>query len=188
MSRRSRDMKAIVFGLCGLLAAAAPAAAQDDHAGHSSGGSTFGRVHFATSCSPAVQEGFDRAVALLHSFFYPETEKAFRAVVDEDPQCAMGYWGLAISQRPNPLTAPFPPALLKQGWEDVQEARAASPSTPRERDWIEALAVFFQDRPADAQHAIRVRYGSSARTVSRRHRGLRLLCARPPRSCRSNRQ
>ncbi len=158
-------MKRMVFGLIGLFMVAAPSAAQDEHAGHSAGGAAFGHVHFATSCSPAAQEKFDRAVALLHSFFYPETEKAFRAVVDEDPQCAMAYWGLAISQRPNPLTAPFPPALLKLGWDAIKKARAAS-STPRERDWIEALAVFFQDydidRPADAQRAIRVRHGPSA--------------------------
>ena len=154
-------MKPIVFVLCGLLAASAPAVAQDDHAGHSAGGSTFGHVHFATSCSPAVQQRFDGAVAVLHSFFYPETEKAFRAVVDEDPQCAMGYWGLAISQRPNPLTAPFPPALLKQGWDAIQKARAASPPTPRERDWIEALALFFQDYDTVDQRTRTTRYESA---------------------------
>ena len=153
-------MKSIALAVCGLLAASAPAVAQDDHAGHSAGGSTFGRVHFATSCKPAAQKDFDRAVALLHSFFYPETEKAFRAVVDEDPQCAMGYWGLAISQRPNPLTAPFPPALLKAGWDAIQKARAASPSTPRERDWIEALAVFFQDYDTLDQRTRSTRYES----------------------------
>ena len=151
-------MKAIVFSLCGLVAASAPAVAQDDHAGHSIGGSTFGRVHFATSCSPAVQESFDRAVAMLHSFFYPETEKAFRAVVDQDPLCAMGYWGLAISQRPNPLTAPFPPALLKLGWENIEKARAVKPPTPRERDWIDAMATFFQDYDTIDQRTRSARY------------------------------
>ena len=33
-------------------------------------------LHFPISCS-AVQGKFDRAVALLHNFFYPETVKAF---------------------------------------------------------------------------------------------------------------
>ncbi len=151
-------MKLIVAVLCGLLAAGGSAAAQDDHAGHSMGGSTFGRVHFATSCSPAAQEPFDRAVAMLHSFFYPETEKAFRAVLEQDPQCAMAYWGVAISQRPNPLTAPFPPDLLRQGWEAIQKARAASPPTQRERDWIEALAPFFKDYDTADQRTRSARY------------------------------
>ncbi len=82
--------------------------AQDEHLGHSVNGA-FGTVHFETSCSPAAQQQFDHALAMLHSFFYPETEKAFRAIAEREPSCAMAYWGIAISQRPNPLIAPFPP-------------------------------------------------------------------------------
>jgi hypothetical protein len=163
-------MKRIVLGLFGLLVAAASKIAQDEHAGHSAGGSTFGHVHFATSCSPAAQERFDQAVALLHSFFYPETEKAFRAVLEEQPKCAMAYWGLAISQRPNPLTAPFPPALLKLGWEAIQKARAAS-STLRERDWIEALAVFFQDYDSLDQRTRSERYESAMARLHEKYPG-----------------
>jgi hypothetical protein len=51
----------------------------------------LGTVHFPISCS-AVQGKFDRAVALLHNFFYPETVKAFQAIIKEDPDCAMAYW------------------------------------------------------------------------------------------------
>src|SRR5262245_29101859 len=158
-------MKSMILGLCGFLAFSTPGLAQDDHAGHSQGGSTFGRVHFAMSCSAAVQESFDRAVAMLHSFFYPETEKAFRAVVDADPQCAMGYWGLAISQRPNPLTAPFPPALLKLGWEYIQKARAMNAPTTRERGWIDALTTFFQDYDTVDQRTRSARYESAMARV-----------------------
>src|SRR5215475_6731454 len=131
--------------------------AQDEHVGHNSA-SDFGKVHFAISCGPASQQQFDRGVAMLHSFFYPETEKAFQAIAQQEPSCAMAYWGIAISQRPNPLTAPFAPALLKQGWEAVQKARAAAPPTERERDWIEALAVFFQDYEKIDQRTRSLRY------------------------------
>ena len=130
---------------------------QDEHVGHNVA-SDFGKVHFAISCSPASQQQFDRAVAMLHSFFYPETEKAFQTIAQQEPSCAMAYWGIAISQRPNPLTAPFAPALLKQGWEAVQKARAAVPKTQRERDWIEALAVFFQDYDTVDQRTRSARY------------------------------
>ena len=67
----------------------------------------LGEVHFPVSCSAAAQQQFDRAVALLHSFFFPETVKAFTAVTETDPTCAMGYWGLAMSQRTNPLILPL---------------------------------------------------------------------------------
>src|SRR5215471_7623053 len=130
---------------------------QDEHAGHNFS-NDFGKVHFAISCSPAAQQQFDRGVAMLHSFFYPETEKAFQAIAQQEPSCAMAYWGIAISQRPNPLTAPFAPVLLKQGWDAIQKARAAGARTQRERDWIEALAVFFQDYETVDQRTRSSRY------------------------------
>src|SRR5262245_13628933 len=131
--------------------------AQDEHAGHHFS-SDFGNIHFSVSCGPAAQQQFDRAVAMLHSFFYPETEKAFRSIAQQEPSCAMAYWGIAISQRPNPLTAPFAPALLKQGWEAIQQARTAPPPTEREPGWIEALAVFLQDYEKVDQRTRSLRY------------------------------
>ena len=97
------------------------------------------------SCSPEAQRQFDRAVSMLHSFYYPETIMAFTAIATAEPSCAMAYWGVAISQRPNPLVAPFPQEVLQQGSAAIEKARAAHAKTRRERDWIDALAVFFQD-------------------------------------------
>jgi tetratricopeptide (TPR) repeat protein len=132
--------------LCIMAAqlAAVPALAQNEHADHAAG-ENLGAVHFPISCSPRAQRQFDRAVAMLHSFYYPETIKAFTAIATAEPSCAMAYWGIAISQRPNPLVAPFPPEVLQQGLAAIEKARAAHATTRRERDWIDALAVFFQD-------------------------------------------
>jgi tetratricopeptide (TPR) repeat protein len=105
----------------------------------------LGEVNFPISCSPAAQAQFNRAVALLHSFFFPETVKAFSAIAEKEPSCAMAYWGIAISQRPNPLVGPFPGDVLKAGWEAVEKARAATHKTERESQWIEALAAFYKD-------------------------------------------
>ena len=55
----------------------------------------LGEVSFATTCQSAVQPGFTRAVALLHSFWFSEGEKAFRAVLAQDPDCAVAHWGIA---------------------------------------------------------------------------------------------
>jgi len=132
--------------LCIMAAqlAAVPALAQNEHADHAAG-ENLGAVHFPISCSPGAQRQFDRAVAMLHSFYYPETIKAFTAIATAEPSCAMAYWGIAISQRPNPLVAPFPPEVLQPGLAAIEKARAAHATTRRERDWIDALAVFFQD-------------------------------------------
>jgi hypothetical protein len=105
----------------------------------------LGEVNLPISCSPAAQQQFNRALAMQHSFFFPETVKAFTAVAEQEPSCAMAYWGIAISQRPNPLVGPFPGDVLKRGWEAIEKARAASQKTERESAWIEALAAFYQD-------------------------------------------
>jgi len=105
----------------------------------------LGEVNFPISCSPGAQQQFNRAVAMQHSFFFPETVKAFTAITEKEPSCAMAYWGVAISQRPNPLVGPFPGDVLKRGWDAVEMARTASQKTERETAWIEALAAYYQD-------------------------------------------
>jgi hypothetical protein len=105
----------------------------------------LGEVNLPISCTPAAQQQFNRALAMQHSFFFPETVKAFTALAEREPSCAMAYWGIAISQRPNPLVGPFPGDVLKRGWEAIEKARAASQKTEREIAWIEALATFYQD-------------------------------------------
>jgi tetratricopeptide (TPR) repeat protein len=132
----SRISQAMFASLLGTLLIQPSARAGDER---------LGEVNFSISCSSAAQTGFNRAVAMLHSFFYPETIKAFSALAQQEPTCAMAYWGIAISQRPNPLVGPFPGDVLKAGWEAIEKARAAPQQTERERAWIEALAAFFEN-------------------------------------------
>src|SRR5262249_27235370 len=94
--------------------------------------------------TPQAQTEFERGLAMLHSFFFPETVKAFTQVTQTDPSCAMGYWGIAMSTRPNPLI-PLDVATLKKGWEAVEKAKAAGAKTQRERDYIAAMEVYYKD-------------------------------------------
>ena len=105
----------------------------------------LGRVVFPTSCTPQAQAQFERALAMLHSFFFPETIKAFSAVAETDPNCAIAYWGIAVSQRPNPLVSPFDAATLKRGLEAVQKGQTIGAKTERERDWLAAIEQFYKD-------------------------------------------
>ena len=61
------------------------------------GGDQFGEVSFSLACNYKTKETFDLAVSLLHSFEYEEAERAFVKVIDTDPDCAMAYWGVAMS-------------------------------------------------------------------------------------------
>src|SRR6476469_126938 len=129
----------------------------------------LGEVSFPISCSEAAQTQFNRAIAMQHSFFFPETVKAFSAIVEKEPSCAMAYWGIAISQRPNPLVGPFPGDVLKRGWEAIEKARAASQKTERETAWIEALASYYQDYASVPQQRRTANYEAAMAQLSARY-------------------
>ena len=93
----------------------------------------LGRVLFKTSCTAEAQQQFDRALGMLHSFYFPETVKAFNAIPETDPGCAIAYWGIAISQRPNPLVGPFDAATLKRGLEAIEKGEAIG---AKSYEWI----------------------------------------------------
>lgn len=154
------NIAAIMTLAAGLLIAPAKSQPVDDK---------FGTVEFPISCSPQAQAQFNRAVAMLHSFFFPETVKAFTAIAESEPSCAMAHWGIAISQRPNPLVGPFPGNVLKRGWEAIEKARAAEPKTTREREWIEALAIFYQDYQTVPQRTRTANYEAAMAALSARH-------------------
>lgn len=104
----------------------------------------LGSVTFATSCNPATQKKFERAVALLHSFAYSATEKAFRELIAADPKCAMTYWGVAMSYV-HPLWEPHIAAEdISKGREALQKAKQLGGSE-RERAFIEALDQLYGD-------------------------------------------
>jgi hypothetical protein len=101
-------------------------------------------VDFAISCGPNSQQAFKHAVWTLHSFWYPEALAEFTAIAASEPGCAMAYWGIAMSHW-YPLWFPPSPAALKAGSEAVAEAMAAPIQTPREADYIAAIAAFYRD-------------------------------------------
>jgi hypothetical protein len=113
--------------------------------GEVSGGDSFGNISFPISCSADSQKRFNRAVSMLHSFQYPDTVDAFSDIARREPSCAMAFWGIAISLRPNPLVGPVLPEEQRRGREALQMAELAEQKTAREREWINALSQFYDD-------------------------------------------
>jgi len=103
----------------------------------------LGTVNFPVSCNANAQARFDTGMELLHSFWYDRSEEVFREVAVDDPNCAMAYWGIAMSR-------------WHQLWEwpdanDVKVAAAAiavaekiGGKTDRERRFIAAIADFYR--------------------------------------------
>jgi hypothetical protein len=119
-------------------------AAQENRAQHEHPAPVLGTVRFENSCSPAAQEPFGRAIALLHSFGYEESRRAFEQAAKADPECAIALWGVARTWY-HPIWAPPSPEELKQGSASLERARAIPARTQREGDYIEALAAFYRD-------------------------------------------
>jgi len=138
---------------CALLCLALvlPAMAlDDDDMGHHhhDPNEKLGKVSFPISCAPASQTGFERGVALLHSFGYEEAEEQFTEVAKKDPDCAMAHWGIAMSlfhqiwERPEDAT-------LKRGHDEIEQAQKIGAKTERERGYIAALGAFYSDPVKD---------------------------------------
>ena len=129
----------------------------------------LGKVLFKTSCSPQAQKEFEVALARLHSFHFPETVRAFSAIPQTDPSCAISYWGLAVSIRPNPLVGPWDAATLKRGLDAVERGEAIGAKTERERDWIAAIKEFYKDFDKVDQDTRTRNYASAMEALTKKY-------------------
>src|SRR5437879_13492041 len=106
----------------------------------------LGKVDFLNSCTPAVQTTFLRGVAMLHSFRYAETEKTFREVLAQDPSCAIANWGIAAILMDNPLAGVgSSPQWAERAQAAIGQGRRIGATTESERDYIDAVAAYYQD-------------------------------------------
>ena len=135
---------AVVFIIATVAALLGLSGAGAETAGTPASGTKVSEVGFLVSCGAAAQKKFNQAAWILHSFWYDEAVKAFTAVTETEPSCAMGYWGVAMSYW-YPLWYPPNAAALKAGSDAVEKAAAAQPKTDRERDYIAAIATFYRD-------------------------------------------
>jgi predicted Zn-dependent protease len=143
---------------------AVPAIAQQ-HTGHEK----LGQVSFANTCSPAVQADLNRAVALLHSFWWGVTIKAFNEVAQKDPSCGIAHWGVAMAVLENPFGWPPSPKMLADGSAAVARARSAGAKSQRELDYIGAIETFYKDHDKVDHRTRAVAYEKAMEQLSARY-------------------
>src|SRR6516162_9443230 len=112
----------------------------------------FGRVHMGVSCSATVGADFDRALALLHNFWYVRALERFNEVSNNDPGCAMAYWGGAMTYN-HPFWDPPSQADEAAAWALVQKGLSASEASPREKLYLAAVAALYKDAGAGSKSA-----------------------------------
>jgi Tfp pilus assembly protein PilF len=128
----------------------------------------LGAVHFETSCNETAQRRFDRGMRYQHSFWYSASKDIFEEVLKADPSCAIAYWGIAQSLLFNPFGVP-PAANLAEGLAALEKAKAIGAKTPRENEFIAALAAFYTDYDK-VDHRTRVgRYLKAMEALAQRY-------------------
>src|SRR5665213_725140 len=130
----------------------------------------LGKVHFPTSCSPSVEKQFDHAMALLHSFWAKEAIEGFTAVLQQDPGCAIAYWGIAMSVQQNPLTGQEPNSKATQdALTGLDRANEIGAKTQRERDYLAAIDLIYRDAATIDFRARRLAYEKAMEALSQRY-------------------
>jgi hypothetical protein len=142
-------MKLPSFVLLTTALFAMAALSQEGRPEHSSSNSEegFGRVHMDVSCSAKVATDFDRALALLHNFWYARALERFEEVAKKDPGCAMAYWGAAMTYN-HPFWDPPSPTDETAAWILVQKGLSAPESSAREKLYLAAVAALYNDAGA----------------------------------------
>jgi Tfp pilus assembly protein PilF len=133
-----KSLFAVTFAGVTMLGLGGPSIAQEN------ADQRLGTVHFATSCNETAQRRFDRAMRYQHSFWYTASKEIFEETLKADPECAIAYWGIALSFLNNPHS-PIPAPNLPLGLASIEKAKAIGAKTQRERDYIDALSVMYVD-------------------------------------------
>jgi tetratricopeptide (TPR) repeat protein len=131
MQRNALNFVSIVWMLIGSVA-------------HAKEPVSLGEVNFQNSCLPSVQVDFERAVALLHSFEFPESEEEFRKVEVADSTCAIAAWGVALGNTER-LGPNLGTKQLAEGWKELQPWLSRPAKTEREQMYLTAVSKMYVD-------------------------------------------
>jgi len=126
----------------------------------------LGSVDFSTTCAASVQSQFNRAVALLHSFAYSESEKSFREVLALDPTCAMAHWGIAMSYYHQLWEPPLNATSYAKGAAELAQVTKGQLRSARESGFIEALGNVYSNADKESLRERMLAYESSMAAVA----------------------
>lgn len=147
------SMKTLFVTACSgmLLTAGSQALSQQTHSMEASDQVGAENIRFTTSCDVGTEEGFHRGIALMHSFWFAEAIDNFEQVLEQDPDCAIAHWGIALSHWGNPFAGRRNQQQLERGQRAVEQARSTGSPSEREAQYIEAVAELFSDNRPENQ-------------------------------------
>ena len=123
-----------------------------------------------TTNSSEAQHFFDQGLFLTYAFNHAEAERAFKEAIRLDPDCAMAYWGAALSLGPN-INRPMREEVNKEAFELSRKATELGKAcSPKEQAMIEALATRYQEDPPADRSSLDMAYANEMRVVAHRYR------------------
>ena len=128
----------------------------------------LGKLVFETTCRANADSLFQSGLGWLHSFEYEQAARVFTEAAAADPGCAIAHWGVAASYY-HPLWAPPSTAELEKASSALVRAQAAGAKSPRERDYIAALASFYHDHRKLDHKTRALSYSAALEQLHRRY-------------------
>jgi tetratricopeptide (TPR) repeat protein len=120
------------------------------------------------SCSSTVASEFDRALALLHNFWYSRALERFNQVLKKDPECAMAYWGAAMTYNHPFWDAPSP-SDEAEAWTLLQKGLVAKKASVREKLYLAAAAALYNEGGAGSRSTRNEQYREAMAAVYRQY-------------------
>ncbi|MBI3451225.1 MAG: hypothetical protein HY049_20210 [Acidobacteria bacterium] len=123
--------------------------------------------HAVTTKAPLAQKYFDQGLRLMYGFNHDEARRAFDEAARLDPDCAMAFWGSALTLGPNYNMA-MDAESVKSAYASMRKAVDLAPkATPAERAYIGALSKRYADDPNADRKALDAAYADAMRGVAK---------------------
>ncbi len=108
-------------------------------------GASLGSVALPVLCNEDSTPHLNRGLALLHNMTYSQAEAEFRKASEQDDECVLAHWGMAMSYI-HPLWPDVPTDdALDRGLESLADARALRSLTELEDAYVSALEGYYRD-------------------------------------------
>ncbi|MEM8780449.1 MAG: tetratricopeptide repeat protein [Cyanobacteria bacterium P01_G01_bin.49] len=125
--------------------------------------------HKITTNSPKAQQYFDQGLISVFGFNHAEGLRLFQQATKLDPNCAMCYWGIALSLGPH-VNAPMGQDSMPVAYEAIQKARQLSNQvSPLEQAYIKALSPRYSAQPVDDRTSLDFAYAQAMEELSNQY-------------------
>ncbi|MCL2929670.1 MAG: hypothetical protein MGG37_17365 [Trichodesmium sp. MAG_R01] len=130
----------------------------------------LGNIHHKiTTTSPQAQRYFDQGLTFIFGFNHAEAKRSFQQATQIDSDCAMCYWGMALSEGPN-INAPMNQESIPTTYKAIQKAQKLSTkTTPIEQVYIKALSQRYSDQNLENRQPLDMAYANAMRELSQQY-------------------